>query len=208
MFYVKTEATLDLFTEILNPHILLVKGVTRPPLVNASVDIYVSLDNGSTWMFFTNTTTDEHGKFEISMNLTVGGKLALKAVVQETEYSFEIVTDPLTVKLLSPEVERLEEELASVKEQLNKTVANMSILAGEKIRLEGEIEKLAEELNASQREIEEIKSENLALKEEVEKYMNEANFYSILALNGIPLILLGGVVVGILLGRKYFSKAK
>jgi len=207
-FSVKTNAFIDLSVDTGKTHMLIIRGDTRPPLINTTVNIYVSLNNGFNWIFLTNVTTDKNGEFVVSLNLTVGGKLLLKAVTQENEYFFKTETDPIAVNVSSPETETLREELKVLKDKLDKATLNLTTLISERSRLLQEIKMLKEKLNLSQEKISELENENLVVREEAKRFRDEANFYSILAVNGIPLALLGGVVIGIVLGKKFFFKSK
>ena len=196
-FYVRVKSNIEVDTSVTEKGAILVRGRTEPPIPNATVQLYVSLDGGKTWMFYRNITTDENGYFEAWFNLTVSGDILFKAVLPEgISYTSAEEEKSLSYapKELTEEVQRLTkqvEELEKIEKQLRELISK---LESENLDLKSKVEELTHRLKESNETI-------ASLSRLVAEYREKAKNLEQLAYAAAILSLIVGVVAGYLLSR-------
>jgi len=203
-FYVRVKSNIEVDTSVTEKGTILIRGRTEPPIPNATVQLYVSLDGGKTWMFYCNVTTDENGYFETCFNLTVSGDILFKAVLPEgTSYTSAEEEKPLSYapKELTEEIQRLSkqvEELEKTEKQLRELISK---LESENLGLKSKVEELTQRLRESNETI-------ASLSRLVAEYREKAKNLEQLAYVAAVLSLIVGVAVGYLLSRARIPQAE
>ena len=171
------------------PRKVIVEGILEPSLAGATIIIYVSLDEGETWLPICNTTTDETGHYRVELEFTVGGNMLFKAMFPGTENYTNCETEvPPAIKLPAPG----EEEFRKKEEELNEKLTE---LKNENKQLKEKIEELTGELTETKKTLEELNTTLTTLKKTNEKYKT-------IAFIGTPLAAIASIAVGIVVGRK------
>ncbi len=202
-FYVKVESKLNFNVLALDSKTAKIEGAIEPPVANATVMVYISIDGGKTWLHFCNTTTDENGRFILYVNTTISGNVLFKAVFPGSETHvkselekpviFKVETDKEKEKLVArvKELEQRKEELESRITELEK----------ENNQLKEKIEELSENLQKARENLETANKTITELEQKTREYKEKLQLYQITTLVGIPSSLAIGAALALLLKK-------
>jgi len=202
-FYVKIKPSLNLNVRTEDYGQVIISGTVNPAMDRTPIIIYFSLDNGKTWLYLCNSTTNEDGYFEVSVNMNVSGTLLFKAVIPSTEifvYS-ESAGEPV-VRLISKEEAELREQLDNMKEYVSTLEYELKNLKEENEQLRSKLKNATSSLNEAEVSLANLKKTVLQLKSELELRDKEILQYQLIAILGTLISL----IIGMLLGRRIKGK--
>ena len=219
VFYVRRTASLEVNVEVVNGSIILKCNSTED--ITAPLDIYVSIDNGTTWIKVASHQLS-HGSAEIPLNLTIYGKVLIKVYLHSTsKYSAlqqikEIcIPSPTEAILISrihnltqtienlnqslifwkSRVQVLEENLTQTIVEYEEAVQELEQIKTENMELKGQISQLQEEKSSLQQSVSELSAE-------VEKLKDEVSMLRLYLMIAAVISLIAGVGIG------YFIEAR
>ena len=200
---VKQRSSITLAVRAAGPKRLVVEGSVEPPVPNATVLIYVSLDNGKTWLLYCNATTDESGEFRAELTVTVSGTILVKAAFLGTESVASSETEsPPMARLVSEEEQRLRREVKELRRRERELSAKVSGLKSENERLRERVSQLESELQQVSAQLEEVNATLTAMRHQAERYRSEADQYKLVAAAGVPAAFGAGIAAGMSMRRR------
>lgn len=209
----KERASISVEARCVEPRKVVIEGAVTPPVVNATVMLFVSFDGGKTWIFLCNVTTGEGGVFRKELELLVGGNLLFKAVFPGTEALTSAETEkPPVARLATPEEEELRrevEELRAREEELTRRIEQLreekSLLENKSKALEEELSKTREELSRVRGSLSELSSRLEELEREASEYRRKADLFKTLLAVATPAAAAASAGIGYWIGA---SRAK
>ncbi|ABL78668.1 carboxypeptidase regulatory-like domain-containing protein [Thermofilum pendens] len=188
------------------PGIVQVSGSLAPAPSGAVVEVYVSIDNGSTWARLLNAPVGGDGSFSANLSTAVYGRILVKAVFRGTFDYAQSETAPVAVEVSSPRELLLTQEnerLKAREKALNETLERLSAEVGELRRLSDELKSSLSSCNATvearERALENLERELALLRGELEKTR-------LLAYAAVPAAAALGALAGFALGRRKRGK--
>ena len=127
-------------------------GSINPPIEDALIMIFISIDRGKTWFNIANTTTNTEGFFQLMLNLSVAGSLYIKALFPGDKYY--IAAQDIKVTSIEPQAEE--------KNKVNETIIQ-------------ELQKYAEENTILKQQLEQTAQQNQLLVSQVEDLKTRLN---------------------------------
>ncbi|HDH07248.1 MAG TPA: hypothetical protein ENF87_02645 [Thermoproteales archaeon] len=215
-FYVKKSISLEVNVQIVNGTVVLQCNSTED--VTAPLDVYISVDNGSSWIKVSSKQMS-HGSVEIPLQLTVYGRVLVKVYFHGTakysavqqikemcipspiEVSLQMKVQNLTQTLNQwiSKAQALEESLNETLVKYNETAKALKQVSMEKQQLEAQVSQLQNEKESLQQKVEQLTSKV----EELENQVATLNLYLIVS---TMVSLIVGIGVGFLLGKRLVAK--
>ena len=217
-FYVKKSISMEVNVEVVNGTVVLQCNSTED--VTAPLDVYISVDNGSTWIKITSRELT-HGSANIPLQLTVYGKILVKVYLHGTakysatqqikeihlpspiEVSLQMKVQNLTQTLNQwvSKAQELEESLNETISKYNETTKILEQVKNEKQQLEQQVSQLQSEKQSLQETINQLNEKISELEDQISSLKLYLAVFTIV-------FLLVGIGVGYFIGSKLTVKGK
>lgn len=176
---VKYPVMLSILNLEVSGRIITMHGRVYPPIEQALIMVYISIDKGQTWFNLVNTTTSNEGVFTLTLNLSIVGTLYIKAVFPGDKY-YTAAQDTKTVNIelsakeeqkinetMVQELQKYTEENIKLKQQLEQTVQQNQQLAAQ-------VEELETKLNHTRTQLDQTLAQLNQLKQQLQTLYRQA----------------------------------
>jgi len=205
---VKNPTRLTLSALATQPKSVTLVGELTPSVEGAAVLIYVSIDNGKTWLNYTRALTGSDGRFRIILNITVSGSLLFKAVFPGSELLAPAEATALPAMVLSEAEVRLGEQLANLQKQNQELNRTLAALTAEKASLEEKVQSITREKADLENQLQSAKRDLEQLRGEAEGLRREVDALRTMTYVGIPLAGVAGAALGLIIGTRRRSQVQ